>query len=55
MALVCHVMSADEWPGPRGQDGLNQGKWVWCGVGLFTGGGFEYCPTREVCLFYFET
>lgn len=30
MVLVCHVMSADEWPGPRGLKGLNRGKWDLC-------------------------
>lgn len=29
MARVCHVMSVDESPRPRGQGGLNQVDLVW--------------------------
>lgn len=55
MARVCHVMSADEWPGPRGQDGLNQGKWVWCWSRHRRICAVEYGPKTEDGLFYFET
>ena len=49
MARVCHVLSADEWPGSDSTEESGSAA-----VGLFTGRicGAEYSPTAELCFIF---